>query len=186
MPIEDLRWILRRGVDAMADLASWAAVVISSAALAYTIWQGRRAKQAVERLQREQAIVDTRQAVDQIVSKWRNTLLSTGLAVYDTEVEELLKRCRRWRDDMGDLQPRLIAHTAGNRTPAYRLVDRNVKAVMSFEDKVRNEIQRRGRESPEWSYKLQRAISEMQSEANEAIAELDKIQGADLLVKGQA
>jgi hypothetical protein len=172
----------------MADFTSWAAVVISTGALAHTVWQGSRARrrerqqsEALERLQKEQAIVDTRQAVNQIVSKWRNTLLSTGLAVYDTEVDELLKRCRQWRDDMGDLQPRLIAHTGGKQTSAYRLIDRNVKAVMRFEDKVRNEIKPREREVDDWQSKLQRAVTEMQSDANEAIAELDKIYGDALL-----
>src|SRR6266566_417600 len=124
---------------AMADSPGWAAVGISAAALGITIAQWvesriwrRKQQQRVDQLAKEQGITEAREAVNQIVTAWRNTMISRPMVVLDEDLQGLVERSRRWRDDVSDNQARLMAHTTGVKTHAYSLVERNVDAVMKF------------------------------------------------------
>jgi hypothetical protein len=123
----------------MSDAAGWAAVGISALALAITATQWIesrrwRTKQEarVDELAKKQEIREARQAVDSIVTMWNNTIISQPMAVEDTNLAALVERARKWRDEVAPPQARLLAHTGGVKTFAYRLVQTNVDAVMRF------------------------------------------------------
>ena len=111
----------------MADPAAWTAVGISVVALGITVaqWiQSRNQQQRVDRIAEEQKAIDARQAVNDIVTTWNNTVISRPMIVHDHRLPELADRARRWRDDVSPYQSRLLANTGGVRTSAYRLVQK--------------------------------------------------------------
>jgi hypothetical protein len=178
----------------MADWAAWAAVGVSAVAVGITIaqwiqshrWRDKQQKRAdeqqkrIDQLAQEQAITDVRRPIDEIVTAWNNTMISQPIAVFDSDLPPLADRARQWRDDVRDPQTRLLAHTGGSRSYAYRLVQDNVSAVMNFGAEV-TAIMAEELDQQAKREKVQRSVVSMQTVANRAIDDLDNLRGEALL-----
>lgn len=105
------------------------------------------------------------------------------MVVHDRDLQELVSSARRWRKDVSDNQSRLIAHTAGVRTLAFRLVQKNVDAVMQFGGEV-EAIMNQKLPFHDERDKVQHSVTAMQEVANPVIYELDKLKDEQLLQPG--
>lgn len=170
----------------MADAAAWAAVGISVVALGITTaqWiQSRQQQQRIDQIAKEQTAIEARQAVNDIVTTWNNTMISRPMLVHDHQLRELADRARRWRDDVTPYQSRLMANTGGVRTFAYSLVRKNVDAVMQFGSEVEAIMDEKLEYNAQYD-KVQHSVTRMQAIANPAISDLDNLRGDELLRPG--